>query len=127
MKAFKAFIKPFEAPQRSENKTFNLIFISIQLSEMHGSLRVKGSEVFFGSSSVSCVLFPQMLEVKQSNLSEPNQKWHCCQVELIVLQLRRSIKKSDKIYKEEDSNIVILLANPSKMLLCRRLNLKCVN
>ena len=42
MKAFKAFRKPFEAPQRNvEIKIFNLIFISIQLSEMHGTLSVK--------------------------------------------------------------------------------------
>ena len=38
MKALKAFIKPFEVPH--ENKKFNLIFISVQLSEMHGTLRV---------------------------------------------------------------------------------------
>ena len=37
----KAFIKPFEAPQRSVKIKFNSIFISIQLSEMNGSLRVK--------------------------------------------------------------------------------------
>ena len=35
MKAFKAFIKPIEAQQRSVKLKFNLIFISIQLSEMH--------------------------------------------------------------------------------------------
>ena len=35
MKAFKAFIKPIEAQQRSAKLKFNLIFISIQLSEMH--------------------------------------------------------------------------------------------
>ena len=40
MKAFKAFIKPIEAPQRSVKSKFNLIFISIQLSEMHGTLEV---------------------------------------------------------------------------------------
>ena len=34
----KASIKPFEAPQRSVKK-INLIFISIQLSEMHRTLR----------------------------------------------------------------------------------------
>ena len=33
MKAFKAFIKPFETPQRSVKEKFNLIFISMQLSE----------------------------------------------------------------------------------------------
>ena len=36
IKALKAFIKPFVAPQASEKK-INLIFTSIQLSEMHGS------------------------------------------------------------------------------------------
>ena len=41
MKALKAFINSFEAPQRSMKEKFNLIFISIQLSEMHGTGRVK--------------------------------------------------------------------------------------
>ena len=42
MKALKAFIKPFEAPQRSVKIKNSLkIFISIQLSEMSGSLTVK--------------------------------------------------------------------------------------
>ena len=38
MKGFKAFIKPFEAPQKKcENKNLSpIIFILIQLSEMHG-------------------------------------------------------------------------------------------
>ena len=40
MKALKAFIKPFEAPQRSVKIKINLIFISIQLSEMHGTLSI---------------------------------------------------------------------------------------
>ena len=40
MKALKAFIKPFEAPQRRVKQKFNLIFISMQLSEMHRTLRV---------------------------------------------------------------------------------------
>ena len=40
MKAFKAFIKPFKAPQRSAKKKFKLIFILIQLPEMHGVERV---------------------------------------------------------------------------------------
>ena len=39
MKAFKAFIKPFEAPQRSMK--IKLIFILIQLCEIHGVGRVK--------------------------------------------------------------------------------------
>ena len=41
MKAFKAFIKPFEAPQRSVKKKFKLIFILIQHSEMRRAGRVK--------------------------------------------------------------------------------------
>ena len=40
MKALKAFIKPIEAPQRSVKLKFNLISISVQLSEMHGTLKV---------------------------------------------------------------------------------------
>ena len=40
MKAFKAFIKPFKAPQRSVEKKFKLIFILIQLPEIHGVERV---------------------------------------------------------------------------------------
>ena len=40
MKGLKAFIKPFEAPQRSAKIKLNLIFISIQLSQMRGTLRV---------------------------------------------------------------------------------------
>ena len=40
MKALKAFIKPFEAPQRSvKKKKFNLICITLQLLEMHRTLR----------------------------------------------------------------------------------------
>ena len=41
MKAFKAFIKPFEVLQRSVKIKFKLTFILIQLSEMHGERRVK--------------------------------------------------------------------------------------
>ena len=41
MKALNAFIKSFEAPQRSVKIKFNLIFICVQLTEMHGTLRVK--------------------------------------------------------------------------------------
>ena len=41
MKALKAFIKPFEAPQRRVQIKIKLIFISIQLSEMHRTGRVK--------------------------------------------------------------------------------------
>ena len=40
MKALKAFVKSFEAPQRSIKK-IKLIVISIQLSEMHEGGRVK--------------------------------------------------------------------------------------
>ena len=39
MKALKDFIKPFEAPQR--NVKINLIFVLIQLSEIHALGRVK--------------------------------------------------------------------------------------
>ena len=50
MKVLKVFIKPFEAPQRRMKKKSNLIFISIQLSEIHGTGRVKiivsGSTIF---------------------------------------------------------------------------------
>ena len=41
MKAFKVFMKSFEAPQRSVKIKFKLIFILIQLSEMHAAGRVK--------------------------------------------------------------------------------------
>ena len=47
MKALKAFIKPFEAPQR------NVKIISIQLSEMHRMLRVKLSQISFRNSHTS--------------------------------------------------------------------------
>ena len=40
MKALKAFIKPFEAPQRSVKIKIYLIFVPIQLSEMHRAGRV---------------------------------------------------------------------------------------
>ena len=43
MEAFKAFIKPFEVPQISVKKKFKLIFISLQLSEMHRALRIKNT------------------------------------------------------------------------------------
>ena len=43
MKAFKAFIKPFEAQQKIKSENNNFIFTLIQLSEMHEAegLRVK--------------------------------------------------------------------------------------
>ena len=44
MKALKAFIKPFEAPQR------NVKIISIRLSEMHRMLKVKLSHISFRNS-----------------------------------------------------------------------------
>ena len=40
MKTLKAFIKPFKEPQRSVKIKFKLVFISIQLSEMHRTGRV---------------------------------------------------------------------------------------
>ena len=43
MKVLKAFIQPFEAPQRSAKIKFNLIFISIQFSEMQ---RTEGFKYF---------------------------------------------------------------------------------
>ena len=63
MKALKASIKPFEAPQRSEKKKLifasikpfeapqrsekkKLIFASIQLSKMHRTGRVKNFAIF---------------------------------------------------------------------------------
>ena len=46
MQTLKAFIKPFDAPQGSVKKKINLIFISMQLSEMHGTGRVKAEYVF---------------------------------------------------------------------------------
>ena len=47
MKAFNAFIKLFEAPQRSVKIKIYLIFISIQLSEMNGMGRVKQTEDYY--------------------------------------------------------------------------------
>ena len=42
MKDFKAFIKPFEAPQRNvKKKKFKLIFILMQLSEKQEAGKVK--------------------------------------------------------------------------------------
>ena len=40
MKALKAFVKPFEAPERTVKIKFILTFISMQLSEMHGTVSV---------------------------------------------------------------------------------------
>ena len=52
MKALKAFIKPFEVSQSVIIKVkFNLIFISIQLSEMHGTERVKSNKASSNSSN----------------------------------------------------------------------------
>ena len=47
MKSLKAFLKPFEAPQRSVKIKIYLIFISIQLSEMNGMGRVKQTEDYY--------------------------------------------------------------------------------
>ena len=47
MKALKAFLKPFEVPQRSVKIKIYLIFISIQLSEMNGMGRVKQTEDYY--------------------------------------------------------------------------------
>ena len=41
MKTLKAFLKPFEAPQRSVKIKIWLIFILRQLSEMQGAARAK--------------------------------------------------------------------------------------
>ena len=55
MKALKAFIKPSEAPQRSVKIKINLIFISIQLSETHGMLRVN---ILYMDEEVKKVFYP---------------------------------------------------------------------
>ena len=53
MKALKSIIKPFEAPQRSvKKKKINLILILMQLSEMHGTGRVK----YMGKTLVAVIL-----------------------------------------------------------------------
>ena len=52
MKALKAFIKPIEAPQRSGK----LKFISIQLSEMHGTLKVNKVKNFNFTNSCAELL-----------------------------------------------------------------------
>ena len=41
MKALKAFIKPFEVPQRSVKIKICYFFVSVQLSEIQGAGRVK--------------------------------------------------------------------------------------
>ena len=51
MKLLKAFIKLSEAPQRS----VKIKIISIQLSEMHGTLRVK-SQLWKQNGSITCIL-----------------------------------------------------------------------
>ena len=56
MKALKAFIKPIEAPQRSGKLKFNLSFISIQLSEMHGTLKVNKVKNFNFTNSCAELL-----------------------------------------------------------------------
>ena len=49
MKAFKAFVKPFEALQRSVKMKIKLIIILIQLSKMHGVGEVKTENASFFS------------------------------------------------------------------------------
>ena len=50
MKALKAYMKPFGAPQRSVKLKFKLIFILLQLSEMHGAgsvnMTLRNSEIW---------------------------------------------------------------------------------
>ena len=43
-------MKAFKAPQRGVKKKFNLIFISIQLPEMHGAGRVNIIIPLFGKA-----------------------------------------------------------------------------
>ena len=50
MKAFKVFVKPFEAPQ------FNLIFILVEFSEMHGLGRLKTHLQFKTSHIISVII-----------------------------------------------------------------------
>ena len=57
MEALKDFIKLFEARQRSVKKKFNLIFISIQFSEIHRTLRVKTSEILTSIIKISSGTF----------------------------------------------------------------------
>ena len=45
-KRFYEVIKLFEPPQKSTKKKINLIFVSIQLSEMHGTGRVTNMQDF---------------------------------------------------------------------------------
>ena len=79
--AFKAFIKPFEAPQRSVKIKINLIFISIHISEMHGTLKVNAT----WTTSVHCykktVLLALTLKIKLSRIGiaifcRREQKYH---------------------------------------------------
>ena len=44
--ALKAFIKPFEAPQRSVKIKIQVNFYLLQLSKMHGTGRVKNENNF---------------------------------------------------------------------------------
>ena len=81
MKALKAFIKPFEAPQR------NVKIISIQLSEMHRMLRVKLSQISFRNSHTSgydlqvmknhCSIWAQNLNVKNTMQRKIEQLLQC--------------------------------------------------
>ena len=65
MKALQASIKPFEAPQRNRKKR---IYISMQLSEMHGTLRMNTLHLNFETSVHAqiaitryCILFANVL------------------------------------------------------------------
>ena len=60
LKALKAFIKPFEAPQRSVEIKFKLIFILIQLSEMHGAVRVKEYKHSWENAKLYISLFERL-------------------------------------------------------------------
>ena len=47
IKDIKAFIKPFEAPQRNVKIKIELIFISVQISEINGTWRVKAMQIWY--------------------------------------------------------------------------------
>ena len=66
MKALKAFTKPFEIPQRS----VRIIFILIQLSEMHGTGRVKASK----DERAKSVLYG-VIGVLNKSKRKPNKLW----------------------------------------------------
>ena len=86
LKALKALIKPFEAPQRS---TKIKIFISIQLSEMNGSLRVKKKTLVSFVVGSKDFIFKNTFLLFSSNTFEKVQK------------------KSDQVWKYERYDLVI--------------------